>query len=274
MEVTDTAERLGTILRSLPEPGLRVAFLRDYIADGDDAKRARALDGLCEAGARATPAARGPMLAVVMLFAQMGDHPVLDRLGARAVALGLVSLGRLLRRAPQLSEPEGVARVPDYGAGRELSLGERKSLARRPNRAKLDRLLSDPHPAVIAQLLQNPRLTEDDLVRMAARRPGSAEIQRAIAQSPWLCRARVRMALIQHPVTPSSIYVPLLAACTVPELVQICDGSEPLSTLGATARELLGFRSMRPMPLELPQAGDAEGLRLHLTALNDNDREL
>jgi hypothetical protein len=240
------AERVATVLRSLPDATLRATFLRDYLRTGDEATVARTLDSLCAAGARAEAAAREPMLAVVMTLAGLADDPALDRLGQAAAQLGLVSLARLLRRAPELPNDEVVLRTPDYGAGRELSLGERKALARRPNRAAFDKLLRDPHPLVVGQLLENPLLTEDDIVRLVARRPANPEAQRAVARTAWLCRPRVRMALIHNPGTPSAIAVPLLAACTRPELAEVRSSSECSLPVRETADDLFGLRSLPP----------------------------
>lgn len=240
------AERVATILRSLPEATLRAAFLRDYLRANDASEVARTLDSLCAAGARADGAAREPMLAVVMTLAGLADDPALDALGSQAAQQSLPSLARLLRRAPELHSDEVVLRTPDYGAGRELSLGERKALARKPSRAAFDKLLRDPHPLVINQLLENPRLTEDDIVRVAARRPANVEAQRAIARTAWLCRPRVRMALIHNPGTPSAVAVPLLAACTRPELAEIRSSSECSLPVREIAAELIGLRSLPP----------------------------
>jgi hypothetical protein len=151
-----------------------------------------------------------------------------------------------LRRAPELERWQSLPRMPDYGAGRELSVGERKAMARRPSRASFDKLLKDPHPLVIRQLLENPRLTEDDLVRVAARRPANVDALRAIARTDWLCRPRVRMSMIHNPGTPSAIAIPLLAVCTRPELDEIRVSSECLELVRETAEELIILRSLRP----------------------------
>jgi hypothetical protein len=186
------------------------------------------------------------MLAIVMALVSLADDLALDRLGRLAAELGLPSLGRLLRRAPALEHDEPVLRTPDYGAGRELSLGERKALARKPSRAAFDKLLRDPHPLVIGQLLSNPRLTEDDIVRVAARRPGNPAAQRAISHTAWLCRPRVRMALIHNPSTPSAITIPLLAACTRPELCEVRSSGECSPSVREIADELIGLRLLPP----------------------------
>src|SRR6185369_16178692 len=171
------------------------------------------------------------------------------------------SLGRLLRRAPappRSVPPPDAAPVPDYGRGRDLTVGERRSLARAPTRRAFDKLLSDPHPLVIRQLLDNPRLTEDDVVRIAARRPVRPEAVTAIARAErWLKRPRVRLSILLNPGSPPSVAMPLLAACTRSELVEILHGADTSKVLRGTARELLARRP----PLE--QSDKADHILLH-----------
>ena len=240
----ETAERIATVVRSLPEASLRVSFLRDYLGTGDVVEVGRVFDTLASASSDGTD--RDILLALVMLLAGLADDPELDRLGHTAAAQNFTRLSRLLRRAPELSRSQSNPPIPNYGAGRELSVGERKALARAPSRASFDKLLCDPHPLVIRQLLENPRLTEDDIVRLAARRPANVEALRSIARTEWLCRPRVRMTLIHNPGTPSAIAVPLLAVCTRPELMQVRASSECSELLREIAAELLVLRSIRP----------------------------
>lgn len=232
------------MVRSLPEASLRVSFLRDYLGNADALEVCAVFDTL--AGASSDGTDRDTLLALVMLLAGLADDPVLDRLGHAAAAQNFTRLSRLLRRAPELTRAQSIPPIPDYGAGRELSVGERKALARAPSRASFDKLLRDPHPLVIRQLLENPRLTEDDIVRLAARRPANVEALRMIARTEWLCRPRVRMTLIHNPATPSAIAVPLLAVCTRPELREVRTSSECSELLREIAEELLVLRSIRP----------------------------
>jgi len=74
------------------------------------------------------------------------------------------------------------------------------------------RLLLDPHPDVIARLLVNPRLTEDDVIRLAAKRPNRSDVLAQIARSDkWLHRPRVRIAIVLNPWTPPEVSAPMPA---------------------------------------------------------------
>src|SRR6188474_917696 len=195
MSAPISVERLKRVLLSLPDLALRTGWLRDFLRTSSGHESATVLNALCEDNERADPQAREAILVVALLFASLGECDLVDQLRAQADARHLLSLSRLLRRAPPPAVHDRPARelpVPDYGSGRELTVGERKSLARSPNRRAFDKLLSDPHPLVIRQLLENPRLTEDDVVRIAARRPVRPEAVTAIARAErWLKRPRV-----------------------------------------------------------------------------------
>jgi hypothetical protein len=174
-----------------------------------------------------------------------------------AAANPLLSLARFLRRpvtlpsrgrsataeGRALSKAASEQRVPDYVPGRTFTLGERKALARRPNRKAMDKLLADPHPAVIRTLLANPKVVEDDIVRVAARRPNSPEILAEIARSSrWAHRVRVRMAVILNPDTPIGLAIPMLALLVRAELRQVVRTTYLASMLRAAAGDLLARR--------------------------------
>lgn len=235
------ARRLRRVLLSLPDITLRVGWLRAHLSELRDADAADLLSSLCEDGERADPEAREALLVVAMLLAATGDSPFVERLRQHAEERRLLSLARLLRRggdpsARALSEPP----IPDYGTGRELTVGERRSLARSNDRKVLSKLLRDPHPLVLRQLLGNPRLTEDDVVRLAARRPLPASTVEALVESPrWLRSQRIRLTLLLNPGTPEPVSMPLLAVCTRCELVEVVHGVDASLTLRGAAQELL-----------------------------------
>jgi hypothetical protein len=87
--------------------------------------------------------------------------------------------------------------------GRPLTLGERKALARTHSREELLLLVRDPHPDVVRILLDNPHVTENEIVRIAAQRPAVPESLAIIAKHPrWSLRHAVKRALVFNPSTP------------------------------------------------------------------------
>lgn len=88
----------------------------------------------------------------------------------------------------------------------DLPLGTRRAAARGSDRYKIDRLLHDRDHRVIRILLDNPRVTERDAIRIAAMRPTRPEILTVLARHPrWSSRYRIRKALACNPATPAQI---------------------------------------------------------------------
>jgi hypothetical protein len=230
--------------------GLRVAYLRSELgAHGLDVV-APALDDVCTAAEQAEPDAREMLVAVDDLLAEKDQSGLAQRLREEATGRSLLALGRLLRRpvtSPSRAPPPNAeARVPDYGTGRTLTLGERRALARRPTRKAMEKLFADPHPMVIRTLLANPKVVEDDVVRLAARRPVDPDVLAEVARSPqWAHRVRVRMAIVLNPDTPVELSVPLLTLLVRPELELVSGASSLAPTLRAAALDLL---ERRPPP--------------------------
>lgn len=249
------AARWTALVPGLAEHGLRVQLVRSDLAAAEPGELALGLEETCTRAERGERLAREVLLAVVPVLV---DDSQLERLGLlRAAALdgGLALARRLLQASTTAgltrSGPLGrdddeesaeMARHPD---GRPLTLGERRALARQPSRATLRRLLRDPHPMVVRLLLGNPRLTEQDVVTMAARRPCSAAIAREIAMA-WTRRAAVRRALALNPGTPPGISVPLLWLLSRPELLAVGQATD----LDPALRELALELHARKPPLE------------------------
>jgi hypothetical protein len=238
------------VVRSLAESAMRADYLRAAMAEADVEELARALDALCARAEQAEEAAREVMLSVVDALQAPESAELVQRLREEAIGASLLSLERLVRQpiARQLvAEPARLdpkaERVPDYGTGRTLTLGERKALARRPDRAKMERLLADPHPDVIRRLLRNPKVTEDDVVKLAARRPGRMLILSEIARCPkWVRRARVRVTLVLNPATPVEISISLAGLLLRQELKLVAGATHVPGGVRALCLELLDRR--------------------------------
>lgn len=253
---TEEVRRLKRILLSLPELGLRVDWLRDRLGTWPVETSAQRLNALCEQSERSDPTAREALLAVALYFAASGSTPLASELREHCVERKLLGLSRMLdwRRAGEPVVHPPAAEIPDYGMGRELTVGERRSLARRPRRGTIEKLLMDPHPMVIRQLLENPGLVEDDVLRLATQRPARADaLQELAASTHWLCRRRVRLALVLNPGTPRHISMPLLTICNRSDLLEVATTSTVPNLVRVTARELLGKRP----PLQRSDAADA-----------------
>lgn len=272
-EATDPearARRWGRVVVSLRTASLRASWLREELRALSVGQAARALEHACATAEAGDPKAEALVHALVELLAEPSMDEPRDALRAEARAGRLLTLERLLRRpfaARRASRVEPLASdgsehdeiaittsdeprgrdVPDYGRGRPLTLGERKALARRPPPDLLPKVLADPHPDVIRNLLSTPRLTEDDVVRLATRRPNKAEVLHEVARHPrWCQRPRVRMALVMNPATPTEVAITMIALLRRPELASVVQAKALHPAIRAAAQERLALRP--PMP--------------------------
>jgi hypothetical protein len=180
---------------ALGDPQTRVALVKSLLPAIDPIELRATIDWLVRrAGLRDTPA---QVTLMALTIATSGDH-------APATA-------------PLPPREDGTSPPADWGTGRPLTLGERKSLARRPDRRLLERALRDAHPDVISELLLNPRLTEIDVARMCASSVARPEVLTRVFTSPrWSSRARVRSAIAGNPRTPVEV-----ALALVPTLARV-----------------------------------------------------
>ncbi len=162
---------------------MRVLSLIGALGEGEPAAWVEALAAIIT---RAHTVDDPDALEVVQSITHAAADPALpyatrQRLYEAAVDGGQPAIARLFLVASPASElpqqlrkqlgPERPLRPTD----RPLTLGERKALARTHRRDQLLLLIRDPHPQVVGILLDNPHVTEGDIVTMAASRPAVPE---------------------------------------------------------------------------------------------------
>lgn len=226
--------------------------MKSILRDEEAEALARWLDVLCARAEQAEPAARETLVAVVDALQDPELGAIVQRLREEAAGVPHLALERLVRHpvstypTREVPKPEE-DRVPDYGRGRPLTLGERKSLARKPSRESTERLLRDPHPDVIRMLLVNPKVTEDDVLVLAARRPCRPDVLAQIARSPrWSHRPRIRVALVLNPDTPLDVAAPLVALLVRQELRLVATSTTVAPAVRALCNEHLERRPPSP----------------------------
>jgi hypothetical protein len=177
-----------------------------------------------------------------------------QRLYEAAIERNLATIARLfLVASPQSDLPRqlekqlGPERPLRPNDSRPLTLGERKALARTHRRDKLLLLIRDPHPQVVAIVLDNPHVTEQDVVKMAAARPAVPESLSKIAAPPgWWVRHPVTRGLVRNPSTPLAAAIRSATTLRAPELVELANDHSLPETLRKHASEVLAELQSRP----------------------------
>ena len=177
-----------------------------------------------------------------------------QRLYTAAVERNLPTIARLFLLASpqgelphQLTKQLGPERPLRPTDSRPLTLGERKALARTHRRDKLTLLIRDPHPQVVAIVLDNPHITEQDVVKMASARPAVPESLAKIAvHSRWSVRHAVKRALVLNPSTPLADAIRIATTLRAPELAELANDHSLPETLRKHATEVLAELQTRP----------------------------
>jgi hypothetical protein len=242
-------------LRAIRDPRMRVLALVSALGDGEPAAWVEAIAAIITRTHVVDDA--DALEALETLTHAVGDpalpYDTKKQLYLAATERNLPAVARLFLGAspqgqlPQLLTKQLGAERALRPADRPLTLGERKSLARTHRRDQLILLVRDPHPMVVAILLDNPHVTEQDVVKMAAARPAVPDSLAKIAAHPrWSVRHAVKRALVLNPSTPLADAIRIATTLRAPELAEIAADHSLPETLRKHASEVLAEVSTRP----------------------------
>jgi hypothetical protein len=243
-------ERLLARMNALPEPAMRLAVLAEEVVEANDDVAVELLAGLIARAARRPTRDHRGALALIPgeeLARRLGYVRV-SQLYRAARLRGHTEVCQLFLAAG-LQPPDGRSLLAPP-RGETLTLGERKALARRLPRQRIDRLLADPNPDVVENLLRNPAMTEREVLRVASRRPVHPDVLlRVFANPRWANRYRVRKALVYNPNTPIQIALTLVTFMQAGDLNVLARDPGVHVLIRERARAVLGRRTG---PAEVP----------------------
>ncbi len=254
---TSTAQQIVSALCVVPERSMRAHLLIEKLCTLSPEHVARLLQTIItEAAAR-----RGgyclvlEALSVPQLTLRAGNAFMSDVYVAARQA-GFEELLRILSRP-------GLGRACDdrheTGAD-EIPSGVRVAMARSGNRQQLSRMLSDTNPLVIRTLLNNPALTESDVLKLSSRRPAAADVQREVYHSrKWSARYSVKKALVLNPYTPTDIGMKIVHMLMIQDLRTIAESRDLHPWLRETALQYLRPEDAYVIEDEETEGSDEEG---------------
>jgi len=128
----------------------------------------------------------------------------------------------------------------------EITLGERIALARMAPREVIKALRSETDEQVMRALLENPRLTEEDVILVAGSVKTPPKILVLVARSErWTSRRPVRLALVRNPRVPPRNTLPLLNGLLDREIKTLLAHRNLPSVVRKAAARLLAERQAK-----------------------------
>lgn len=198
-----------------------------------------------------TQAPTDPSVAQILVSFQdqaRSRHPlpyeVVRTLYEYAQKKGYEDVQRLFLSFQPTYTPEEEERWSGHPQLEGVPLGERKFMARKLDIHTLEKLLHDPDPSVIFNVLRNPRITEKEVLNIATKRPNTPEVLEEVATSKkWFKRYRIKSALAQNPYTPFPIALQTLPFLNAETLREIIRSSFLHPQLRAAAQQNLNVRT-------------------------------
>lgn len=208
-------------LASVPEHSMREASWDEALRECSPERTAELVLATLRAMSHRRAGGREGYLSLVRLVERRPQARLTLQLAARHVeALQPLFAGGAPIRVAEVDELP----PPPLKSDRDITLGERRSWARRPDRDLLARLVLDPDPLVIRNLLHNPRLIEQDVLRIVSRRPiGGDVLAEVFHHHSWGQRPSVQLALVLNPYTPVLMAAGLVALLNVGQIRDLVD---------------------------------------------------
>jgi len=123
---------------------------------------------------------------------------------------------------------------------REMSVAEKVKLALRGNKDARAILLHDSNKVIPRYVLQNPRLTEEEILMLAKDRNTDEEILRTIADSrEWTKIYSIRAALVENARTPAGKALALVPTLDERDIGRLAKSKHVPNVISAQARRLL-----------------------------------
>ena len=142
---------------------------------------------------------------------------------------------------PRLPSPAAEEQGTAWDRMRRLSQTEKLLLAVKADRSERAVLLQDNDPRVLLSVLRNPRLTVDEVARMAKSSFINFQIVDVIMKTgQWMANLDVRLALIHNPKTPQAFALRILPTLPDNEVRAIARAGTSMALKQAALKKMQG----------------------------------
>jgi hypothetical protein len=120
----------------------------------------------------------------------------------------------------------------------EMSVNQKMQLAMKGDRTARSLLLKDPNKNIQSFIIQNPRITLDEVKYLAGYRQANADVLNAIAaHRDWTQNPGVVAALVRNPKTPGPTAVRMMEKLPMAEIRRLAKSNDSPPAVAAAARK-------------------------------------
>lgn len=150
-------------------------------------------------------------------------------------------LNQVERRAPSPAETDGATPQNAWDRMRGLSQMEKILLAVKADRSERALLLQDNDPRVLLSVLRNPRLTVEEVARLAKSPFLNYQIADVIVKtSQWMANVDLRIALVNNPKTPPAFALRILPSLPINDIRNVARGGTSMQLKQAAIKLMQG----------------------------------
>ncbi len=125
----------------------------------------------------------------------------------------------------------------------QMSVSEKIKYATRGNKQVRSILIKDTSKLVIAAVVKSPKITEDEILKIAQNKQANDEAIRIITLNrEWLKNYTIRQALVYNPKTPTGIAMRLMPYLTKRDLKDLSGSKNVPSAITANAKKLMAAK--------------------------------
>jgi hypothetical protein len=151
-----------------------------------------------------------------------------------------ISVPTELIEEPAEPRPVSQPEKPLWIRVRDMTVAEKVKLALRGNKDARAILIHDSNKVIPRFVMQNPRLTEEEVLLLAKDRNTQEEILRTIADSrAWTKIYAVRAALVENARTPAGKALNLLTTLDERDIGRLAKSKQVPNVISAQARRLM-----------------------------------
>ena len=137
-------------------------------------------------------------------------------------------------------EPDKPVNKSLYDQIVHMKIGERVKLALKGNREARTILIRDPNRLIQRFVMQNPRITDDEILVMAHNRNLDADLLRHIGEHKhWARNYQIRLALVTNPKSPLAIALRFVSSLMERDIRFLAKSKNISSTIAGQARRLI-----------------------------------